>query len=214
VRQQINLYQQSAAARVRQVMSASTVMVGGAVIVLALAAISGFGMWKVAELEKGVELLRQQHEQRQALLAATVEGVVQTPEEIEAENKTLRAELQARERALELLNAGAAGKPAGFSTRLEALARRHVQGVWLDRLVLGSDVAKMTLSGATLDADLVPRYLQNLSADPALNGTRFDEFVIEQPQESETKKAPAYGLRFRASNAALAASLPTEPDPS
>jgi len=201
---------------VRQVLSASTVMVGGAMILLALGGLWGFGMWEVSRLGHGVEFVRQQHEHQQNLiLGANAEGLAQSPEEVEAGNKRLRAELQTRQRALELLNAGAAGKPAGFSTRLEALARRHVEGVWLDRLVLGSDTAKMNLSGSALDADLVPRYLQNLATDPALNGTRFDEFVIEQPTDDPEKKKPAVpGLRFRASNAALAASLPQDPDPS
>jgi hypothetical protein len=214
VRQQINLYQQSAAARARQVMSASTVMVGGAAIVLSLAGIWGFGMWKVSHLGTGVELVRQQHEQQQRLLSTAPGGAVQTPEQIQAENLLLRAEVQARQRALDLLNAGAAGQPSGFSSRLEALARRHVQGLWLDRLVLGGDSAKMNLSGATLDADLVPRYLQSLANDPALTGTRFDEFVIEQPEANQERKPVTPGLRFRASNTALTATLPQVEDPS
>jgi hypothetical protein len=215
VRQQVNLYQPSAAAMVRQVLSASTVMVGGLLILTALAAISGYGAWEISRLAKGVDLVRQQHESQKSLLLSTNDdGVVQTPEEVEASNKALRAELDGHKRALDLLNAGAAGQRVGFSTRLEALARRHVEGLWLDRLVLGGDQAKMNLSGATLDADLVPRYLQNLATDPALNGTRFDEFVIEQPVKTEGQKAPAPGLRFRASNAALAATLPQEQDPS
>jgi hypothetical protein len=213
VRQQINLYQASAVAMVRQVLSASTVMVGGLLILISLGAIAGYGAWETSRLSKGVELVRQQHAQQQSLLAASVDGQPQTPEEVEAQNTTLRATLKSKQQAIELLNAGAAGKPLGFSPRLEALARRHVDGVWLDRLVLGSDSAKMNLSGTTLDADLVPRYLQNLATDAALNGTRFDEFVIEQPDAGTTKQqSVAPGMRFRASNAALAASLPQEPE--
>jgi hypothetical protein len=213
VRQQINLYQPSAVAMVRQVLSASTVMGGGLIILLTLGAIGGYGAWETSRLAKGVELVRQQHAQQQSLLSASVDGQPRTPEEVEAENKTLRDTLSSKQQAIELLNAGAAGKPLGFSARLEALARRHVDGVWLDRLVLGGDSAKMNLSGTTLDADLVPRYLQNLATDAALNGTRFDEFVIEQPDpKARNRKAVAEGMRFRASNAALAASLPQEPE--
>jgi hypothetical protein len=215
VRQQVNLYQKSAATMVRQVLSASTVMIGGAVILAALAGMWGFGRWEVSRLAKGVEFVRQQHQhQKDLLLGADAQGVTRTPEEIDAENRTLRAELKGRQQALRLLKEGAAGQPGGFSPRLEALARRHVEGVWLDRLVLGSDQAKMNLSGTTLDADLVPRYLQNLAADSALNGTRFDEFVIEQPAVDSKQKPAAPGLRFRATNAALTASLPQEQDPS
>jgi hypothetical protein len=218
MRQQINLYQPSAAAMVRQVLSASTVMIGGGIIIATLAAIAGYGAWEISRLSDGVALVREHHRTQAIMRDAGVnaDGEIQTPEEVEAQNKTLRAELASRKRAVELLEGGAAGKPAGFAVRLEALARRHVDGLWLDRLVLGSDVGMMNLAGSTLDPDLVPRYLQSLASDPALEGTRFDRFAIEQPDKDkgnqqdgveEKHTAPAKGLRFRASNGALTASI-------
>jgi hypothetical protein len=217
VLQQINLYQKSAATMARQVLSSSTVMIGGLLILVSLGGIAGFGAWEISRLSEGVELVRQHQQTQEDMLgkSPTTEASGQTPQQIEARNKLLRAELATRKRALQLLQDGAAGQPSGFAVRLEALARRHVEGVWLDRLVLGSEHGAMSLSGATLDADLVPRYLQNLASDPSLEGTRFDEFVIEQPEpqtEEEKKAAPRYeGLRFRAANNALAATLPVEP---
>jgi hypothetical protein len=216
MRQQINLYQPSAAAMVRQVVSASTVMIGGGLIIATLAAIAGFGAWEVSRLSDGVALVREHHRSQAIMRDAGInaEGETQTPEQIEAQNKTLRAELASRKRALELLESGAAGKPAGFAARLEALARRHIDGLWLDRLSLGSDAGMMNLGGVTFDPDLVPRYLQSLASDPALEGTRFDEFLIEQPgkedkagEKQEKHSVPANGLRFRATNGALNASI-------
>jgi hypothetical protein len=216
MRQQINLYQPSAAAMVRQVLSASTVMIGGGIIIATLAAIAGYGAWEVSRLADGVALVREHHRSQAAMrdASANADGEVQTPEQVEAQNKTLRAELASRKRALELLESGAAGKPAGFALRLEALARRHIDGLWLDRLVLGSDARMMSLEGSTLDPGLVPRYLQSLATDTALEGTRFDEFAIEQPGETGNefgdkveKPSPANGLRFRARNVALTASV-------
>jgi hypothetical protein len=216
MRQQINLYQPSTAAMVRQVLSASTVMIGGGLIIATLAAIAGYGAWEVSRLSDGVALVREHHRSQAVMrdASANADGEIQSPEQIEAQNKTLRAELATRKRALQLLEGGAAGKPAGFALRLEALARRHIDGLWLDRLVLGSDAGMMSLAGSTLDPDLVPRYLQSLATDPALEGSRFDEFVIEQPGEvknelgeQEAKPVPANGLRFRATNGALAASI-------
>jgi hypothetical protein len=75
---------------------------------------------------------------------------------------------------------------------MEALARRHVDGLWIDKLVLSGTNGSMSLSGATLDADIVPVYLQSLARDSVLSGTRFDEFVIERPaQEPSATTAPA-----------------------
>jgi hypothetical protein len=217
MRQQINLYQPSTVAMVRQVLSASTVLISGGLIIATLAAIAGYGAWEVSRLSDGVALVREHH-RSQAIMrdaSANAEGEVQSPEQVEAQNKTLRAELATRKRALQLLESGAAGKPAGFALRLEALGRRHIDGLWLDRLVLGSDAGMMSLAGSTLDPDLVPRYLQSLATDPALEGTRFDEFAIEQPNKAKNEsgemedkpRVPANGLRFRATNVALSASI-------
>jgi hypothetical protein len=214
MRQQINLYQPSTVAMVRQVLSASTVLIGGGLIIATLAAIAGYGAWEISRLSDGVALVREHH-RSQAIMrdaGANADGEVQSPEQVESQNKTLRAELATRKRALLLLEGGAVGKPAGFALRLEALARRHIDGLWLDRLVLGSDAGMMSLAGSTLDPDLVPRYLQSLATDPALEGTRFDEFAIEQPggKEGEVEEKPAVpanGLRFRATNVALRASI-------
>lgn len=57
-------------------------------------------------------------------------------------------------------------------------------------LVGGAGVA--SLSGRTLDPDLVPVYLQALTAESALAGTRFEAFRIESaPALAADSEAPA-----------------------
>src|SRR6185369_13529064 len=94
-----------------------------------------------------------------------------------------------------------------FAARLEGLARQHVEGVWLDHLTLGGTANALSLSGTTVNPTLVPEYLHNLAADPALRGAQIDEFVIEQPSP---KSVQASGLRFRASNQMLVPKTPEE----
>jgi hypothetical protein len=93
---------------------------------------------------------------------------------------------------------------------MEALARRHIDGIWLDHILLSSGTSAMSLSGSSLDADLVPRYLQSLATDPALRGARFDEFVIQQPVQEEPSTQGAIGLHFSAGNKDMAGSKTPE----
>jgi hypothetical protein len=135
-----------------------------------------------------------------------------------AQAKQLATQLGERQRILELLHNGAAGTTGGFADRLEALARRRVDGVWLDHIVLGRAGGVSSLAGHTLDPNLVPDYFQALAGEPALRGTHFDEFRIGEPPNPDTgaastddasgasnSKAPqitAGATRFRASSTA------------
>jgi hypothetical protein len=121
-------------------------------------------------------------------------------EELDALAMRLTAEVAAKSQALSLLNAET-GNPAAFSARLAALSARHVNGVWLDHLTLGSRRDTMSLSGGALTPDLVPLYLQSLAQDPALQGGAIDNFVIDRPADANPRLAPH--LRFRAATGAL-----------
>ena len=113
----------------------------------------------------------------------------ETPEQLDARVKQLEAQVTERTRAVQILKSGGAGQTTGFANRMEALARRHVDGLWLDQMILSGTNGGMTLRGATIDPDVVPQYLRSLAAEPALSGTRFDDFVIERP--SKLSKADA-----------------------
>lgn len=212
MRQQINLYQ-TAAAVVRPALSASTVGRAAVFTVLTLASIWGYGSWEVTRLGRGVDGVRHQQE-RQQTMVTDLGGASPQPttlSQLDGRIQKLNADIAVRSRAVAALRSGAAGQTTGFAFRMEALARRHIEGLWLDRLVLGGGAGIVLLAGTTLDPDLVPRYLQNLAADPALKGMRFDDFIIERPESAEQKTASAPGLRFRAANSALDAPVPAGP---
>jgi hypothetical protein len=65
----------------------------------------------------------------------------------------MTADLKARQRALEVLRGGAAGQAIGFAPRMEALARRHTDGVWLEHMQLSGVSGAMMLSGSRTIAD-------------------------------------------------------------
>ena len=79
---------------------------------------------------------------------------------------------------------------------MEALARRHVNGLWIDGLAMSGTRSTMSISGGSVDADIVPAYLRSLSTETVLSGTRFDDFVIERPEKGTH-------VRFRAGSKSL-----------
>jgi Tfp pilus assembly protein PilN len=207
MRQQINLYQPALRAA-PQLLGARTVVAAMAAVVVAHAAIWGYGTYKVHRLEQTAQALRQeQAKQEKALaIAGTFSASRATPADLEARVKQAEAEVVGRTRALALLRAGALGRTTGFADRLEALAHGHVDGVWIDRMALSGATGSMSLGGATFDPNLVPRYLQNLGQESVLAGARFDELVIDRPTD---KSGESSRVRFRASSLAVPAPLST-----
>lgn len=206
MRQQINLYQPIFRAE-RKLFSAATVGITVALLVLTYAAIWTFGSVKVARLEMAVQSLQAQAETQESMIqtAAQLRAQRAKPAAIESRIAQLSAELTQRTRALEVLRSGTTGDVGGFASRLEALARGHLQGVWLDHLVLTGPAGtrgNLRVEGAAVNADLIPRYLQSLAAETDLSGVRFAQFAIERPKRAD-EATSARGIRFRASSAAL-----------
>jgi hypothetical protein len=210
MRQQINLHQPLLLEEPK-LFGAATALRGIAAVVVTLAMIWGYGSYKVKRLQQVAETLRLQQQGQEAALAAAGAFTASrsTPTDLAALVKRTEAEVAGRTRALELLRAGAAGRTTGFAARLEALAHGRVDGVWIDRMALSGSTDSMSLGGATLDPDLVPRYLHNLAQESVLAGARFDQLVIERP--SEKGSDTAY-IRFHAQSLVVPVAVAPEQD--
>ena len=216
MRQQINLYQPVAGDDSKALESRTLGLLAGGVVVCLLM-IWGFGMTQVANLEKSVEALRaQQQAQEQAMtsLSAQHPNLV-SPAMLQAQVTALSAQVATRTQALDILRHGGAGQTHGFAERMEALARRHTDGLWIDRVVLSGTTGAMSVGGSTVNPDLVPRYLRALAGESALSGTRFDALTIERPlfdaapsEENPIPSASRKGIRFRAESNSLRAADP------
>lgn len=206
MRQQINLYQPATSSD-RSTLSATSVVIALGVIAVSLAGVTWYANQRVTQLEQAVAALRtrqtsqqQQLEQSSSLLAART-----TPATLEARVKELGLSVEERERALQLLQSGQAGQTKGFAARMEALARRHVAGLWLDSVQLSGTSPTMSLQGATTNPAIVPAYLQSLADETVLAGTRFDQFLIQGPSDKDVAERGARTLRFSAGSTALPA---------
>ena len=213
LRQQINLYQPAMGGHTRQTLSSTTF---GIALIAILAGLAGFTIYAqmgVNRLDAEAEVLRAQANQQQDVLNQLGEALPEQAKRSSSQERIAKmtADLKARQRALEVLRGGAAGQAIGFARRMEALARRHTDGVWLEHMQLSGVSGAMMLSGVAMNPSSVPQYLQSLSAETALSGTRFDEFYIERPDahaaEPDAAEAPLHmrsvplaAVRFRAAS--------------
>ena len=197
LRQQVNLYQPTARAAGGMPFSGAAAGLLAAGVTACLALIWAWGSWHVRGLEKSVEVLRRQQEQQSqtisALGAARASGL--SGEQLQARVQALSAELAVHSQALLLMRSGALGQTRGFSGQLTALARSTVEGVWIDHLELSGTSISMSVAGAALDPNLVPRYLHELAAEQALAGMHFDRFVIERPGAAHASAKSGAGTR-------------------
>lgn len=198
--QQINLYQ-PIFRHERKLFSLRTVGIGLSIVALGLIGFWSLGVYQVKNLERAVNDVRQQQsaQQRMADSATGQMNATTSPEQVQSNIKQLSSQLAERTQALDLLRNGAAGSSEGFANRLSALGRRHTEGLWLDRMLIGpyqvGGVAggSLMLEGRSVDAQLVPTYLQELAEEPALTGARFDSVVIDRYKSREAAERAAQG---------------------
>jgi hypothetical protein len=206
--QQVNLHQP--VFRAPDMLTAKSASIGMLSIIAALIGMWGYARWELHGTRLLADLARTQGEARRALETARMADLeALSPEELDRTITVLDSAVSVKLRAVQTLGAEAA-RSADFSERLAALSRRHVDGVWLEQLTLGAGRDAMSLTGAALAPDLVPRYLQSLGADPALRGGEIDNFIIDRPSVEARSGTPH--LRFRAATRALqpATSNPAE----
>jgi hypothetical protein len=189
VEQQVNLYQPILGAE-KHLFSARAIGVCLALLAISLGVLGGYGAWRTSRVERSIAELEKR--QAEELVTAERAGQALNPgksvAELDAAAKDLAADIAAREHALAILKLGTASPVTGFAARLEALARRQVDGLWLHDVVVGAGDGRLAMRGAALDPKLVPVYLAALSEDPALAGVRFDKLTMRRGKEDE---APA-----------------------
>ena len=208
--QEINLYQ-PASKGVRGMLSARSTTMVFSIVGVTLVGLWGFAWYQLNNLQDAVQVVRNQQQAQAAMAAAQGPQLdALTDEELDALIARLTSSVESKSRAVAMLGNEGNRRP-GFSTRLRAFGTRHIDGIWLDRLTLGSSVESVAVSGSTLTPESVPLYLRSLATDPALAGGQIDDFIIEKPRFKDGKRIPNAGrLSFRAGHRGLRPPPPAE----
>jgi Tfp pilus assembly protein PilN len=193
--QQVNLYQPIMGAH-RRLFSARAMAGSLLLLITALGGIAGYTAHRTAHIERTIaELQKRETANLDAAgrAAATLRPAQSLPQ-LDAEAKRLTAEIEVRQRAIAAVQSTIEDPAHSFAARLEALARRHVDGLWLKEIVADLGEGQLALRGFTSNPELVPTYLSGLSAEPALAGVRFDQIAIRRATAEEAPAAAVFEL--------------------
>ncbi len=193
IQQQVNLYHPIFRKQEKK-FSAKAMFQAGAAVVGGIVLMYAYSAWQLGSL-------RQHSAQIDREMAAATKQIEQMGKQfagrqadpaLQNEIKRLEALVDTSQRLRGILQHERLGNTVGFSDHLIAFARQHVAGVWLTGVSIQGGGADLTVEGRTTDPELVPKYLQKLSAENSLSGTQFQTFVMNRPDEKpdEHKATP------------------------
>lgn len=185
--QQVNLYQPILGAE-RRLFSARAIGVALTVLAVCLVALASYGSRRTGRVEHSIDEIEKREAANIAMAARASQAArpAASLADLDAEAKLLGADIDVRQHALEIIHRSRGTPATGFAARLEALARPHLDGIWLSSIVLSSGEGRLAMRGAAIGPEMVPAYLAALAAEPALAGAHFDKLAMRRasPEES------------------------------
>lgn len=191
--QQINLFNPVFMTQ-KKYFSVTTMLQALGLILLGSAVFYAYAVYQVDMLSKQTEEMNKRHAAEQTRLANYTRDFApeRSRELLQQELKQLEAEAGAQQRVLDLLKSGAIGNTEGYSEYLRAFARQSLKGMWLTGFDITGDGARMRLTGATTDAQLVPAYIRRLGAEKVMRGKTFAAFQMQQPKKDASQPAARF----------------------
>ena len=192
--QQINLYN-PLFRKQEKYFSTVTMMQALGLILLGSLLVYGYAWYRTAGLEqRSVQAEKSfQATQVQLAQASASFGPRHPSKLLQDEIVQMDNDVKARRQIIELLGKGELGNTQGFSEYLRALSRQTLNGLWITGFHvtgLGSDMA---INGRTLQAELVPVFINHLKKEPVLAGKTFSMLEMRLPEAEKTadgKPAP------------------------
>jgi Flp pilus assembly protein TadB len=191
--QQINLFNPVFMTQ-KKYFSVVTMLQALGLIVLGSGLFFAYAVYQVAQLSKQADEMSKRYASEQTrLVNFTNEYSLQhSGKMLEDEIKQLEAQASAQEAMLNLLKSGALGNTEGYSEYMRAFARQSINGLWLTAFDILGDGAQMSLSGAVVNPQLVPSYIQRLGKEKAMRGKTFSTLQMQQPKKDGDRLIPRY----------------------
>lgn len=193
--QQINLFN-PAFRQDKRVFAAATMAQALALLLVGVIALGLYGHARVAALQRDADALAKQLVKKQARLASVAAEFPprQQSAALQGELSDAQARLATLRKIAGVLEHGELGDTHGYAEYFRALARRHVEGVWLTAVSVGGAGSEIGVRGRSLDPALLPGYLGQLTREKALQGKAFGSLQIAQPAAASGKDAAADGF--------------------
>ncbi|HLD13256.1 MAG TPA: PilN domain-containing protein [Burkholderiales bacterium] len=178
--QQVNLYQ-PIFRKERRKFSATTMLQATALMVFGIGLMYGHTYWQVRQLRAEAAQTDKQLVNLTKRMDETARqfGERLQSKDLQAQVQKLQEQVSEKQRLQHILQS-AQFNTQGFSDYFIAFARQHIPGVWITGLDITGAADQMTLSGRSTNPELVPRYLQKLSAEKRLSGIEFRTFQMSR----------------------------------
>ncbi|MDD5384996.1 MAG: fimbrial assembly protein [Gallionella sp.] len=143
----------------------------------------GYAIYQVEQMGKQSEESGKRYKAEQARLARYAAEF--SPQQAQAlQDEVRRQEKRAADQAelIEIIKSGAVGNTTGYSEYMRAFSRQVAQGLWLTGFKVTGDAAQISLSGAVINPELLPAYIQRLSKESVMRGKTFATLQMRQPK--------------------------------
>lgn len=196
--QQVNLYQ-PIFRRQRLPFSAGVMGINIGIAALLMLAATLFAMYQLHELQQGTDTLEEKKQQLQVQLDAVREKL--KPRKLNhlllAQKGRLDSDLADARRLSRLLANEIEEQGRPYSVYFRGLAESSIEGLWLEQLKISQGGGLLSLSGAALKPELVPRLLQALKNKDAFEGHSFGEVRMLRHKDASVDRAVKFHLKTK-----------------
>lgn len=190
--QQINLINPSLIKQ-KDFLTSVNMALSYALVALLLTGWYGYNKMQLDTVQKQRDQLAANLEQVQNTL--TQATAARAPREIDKglqqELAKLEGKYQMQTQILSTIAHGLNESSNGLAAYLRGFAKQSVDGLWLTGISIDNDQHAMTIRGRSLQADLLPLYIERLSKEPVFSGHEFGGLLIKRPLAKEVKAMPA-----------------------
>lgn len=202
MRQQINLFNPSFRKQ-RMVVSTMTVVYCTALTLLVLLAFQTYFNLQIKGLNEELRSAQNLATAQLAYVNRVKSDRTRKPSAtLEADIAQMESELKLARESIETLNGGALGNQQGFAEYLRAFSRQSLNGLWLTGFTIAGG-GEISIHGRTIQAELVPNYIQRLNREKVLQGRSFSSLNLSTPKaepvaagQTKELKAPPRYLEF------------------
>ncbi len=180
LQQQVDLYQRRFR-RTKVMFSAWQVVRLSLFLVLALAATSVYTHHQTTELQLKADHLAQQSKKLESQISAIGRSNEPTRQQsVEQAIAQLKQTRNSRQRALSKLGTQNEYRNRLFSSYFEGLARRTLDGLWLQDIHIEQGGESIRLVGNAMEAELIPDFIKELKNEPAFRGITFRSATVTE----------------------------------
>lgn len=144
-------------------------------VLVLLSIISVFYNWQKNSVQHHTLALQEKHSELVAQLERLTQqlGSWQKQDSPQSQSQALQSELSAHRFLLQQLGSRLNREQKGFSPYFEGFARQVVQGLWLTRFEVSNGGERVSVSGSTIESQLVADFIRQLSSEPVLQGVKL-----------------------------------------